>query len=70
MALRFASPPIGGLLVSNFRKCQPEVAGDVNSGLAVECVSADILAKFGDSRLTNVRGMPLFGRPDPFDALL
>ena len=46
---------VGGGIVhrffGNFHKCRPEVAGDVRSGLTVESVGMNVLAKCGDSRL-------------------
>ena len=34
---------------SNFDKCRPEVADDVKSGVALDYLSADVRANFGDS---------------------
>ena len=59
-----------GFLFLNFHKCQPEIAGDVISGTAVQSVGMDVLTKFGDSRLNNGGIIRLFGREDPFYAFL
>ena len=55
---------------SNFDKCQPEVAGNVISGVAVDFVGSDVRAKCSVSRLENDRIIRLFGRSDPFYAIL
>ena len=49
----------------NFDICRTEVADDVISGVAVDWVVVDVLAKFGDSRLSNGRIIRLLCRPDP-----
>ena len=40
---------------SNFKKCRPEVAGDVIFGAALAYVGVDVRAKLGDSRLNRGR---------------
>ena len=55
---------------ANFDKCRPEVAGDVTSSVALDCVGMNVCAKFGDSRLNGGRIIRLFGQPDPFHAFL
>ena len=47
---------------TNFHKSPQELAGDIISGLAVELVGMDALAKFGDSRLNIDRVIRLFAR--------
>ena len=47
-----------------------EVAGDVISGVAVDHVSMDVRATFGESGLNSGRIILLFGWPDPFYASL
>ena len=51
-------------------KCRPEVASDVISGVAVDWVSLDVSAKFGDSTLNSGRIIRLLGCQEPLHALL
>ena len=64
------APPIGGPSCSNFAECQPEVAHDVVSDMAIEYIGMDVHAKFVDSELSSGRIIRLFGRPDAFYTLL
>ena len=47
-------PPeaVGSGLIDSFFRCsfRPEVDNNVSSGVAVECVGADVRVKFGDAR--------------------
>ena len=54
----------------NVDNYQPEVAGDVVSDEALDCVGVDIPAKFDDSKLNSGRIIRLFFHPDPFYTLL
>ena len=47
-----------------------EVADDVISGVALDCVGVDVRATFGESRLNSGRIILLFCRPDLFNCLL
>ena len=47
-------------VVSNFDKCQMEVASDVISDLAVDHIAMDVRVKFSDSTLNRGRIIPLF----------
>ena len=47
-----------------WKNCRPEVSIDIISGVALDYVSMDALAKFGDSGLNTGRTIRLFGRPD------
>ena len=57
---------------SNFDKCQLEAAGDVISGMALDCISrfsTDLPASFGDSQLNSgriIRLVLVFVRRDEF----
>ena len=53
---------------ANFHKCRPQVAGDVISGMTVDQVGMDGLAKFGDSRSNISRIIQHFGQPNQFYA--
>ena len=53
-----------------FQTLQSQVAGDVISGAILDYVGMDVPAKLGDSRLNSGRIIRLFGRSDPFNALL
>ena len=53
----------------NFDKYRPEVADDVISGVTLDYVSVDVLARVGDSRLNSGLIIRLFGWPDQFCAL-
>ena len=63
------SPPIGVAGKTQHHK-NSEVAADVISSVAVDYIGTDVLAKFGDCRINSSRIIQLFGRPDPFYALL
>ena len=56
--------------LSKLDKCRPEACGDVISGMVLDYVGTDVPAGLGDSRLNSGRNIRLFGRPDPFYALL
>ena len=55
---------------SNFDKCQPEAAGDVISGMALDYVSTYVVASVGANRLNSGQIIRLFVRPDLFCAHL
>ena len=48
-----SAPPIGGPSCFNFDKCRPEAAGNVISGIALDYVSIDVPANFGNYRLNS-----------------
>ena len=55
-ATKIRRKAVGGVIFgrfSSFDACQPNAAGDVISGAAVEKVGIDVLTKFGDSRLNS-----------------
>ena len=55
---------------ANFGKCRSKIAGNVISGGAVDHVGTDVRATVGESGLNSGRIILLFGRRDPFYALL
>ena len=52
------APHYGGLVVSNFDKCRPDIAGDVISGGSVRPIVPDKCAEFRDFRLNRSRKIP------------
>ena len=73
MSVKFRHPRTqhsGEIRPKNFDKYRPELASDVISGAAFDYAGIDVSAKFGASILNIGRIIPLFGRPESFDARL